>query len=115
MRMLPRIPAQREPSRIAILPISLSCDITSGVWSENDSVSTKIDIVNPIPPKHATANSIFQFAPSGMEPTLVLTAMKLARVIPMGLRRRRPWNFPRLTLHIPGVNWKMLIYEGSVI
>ena len=69
IRTLPRMPAQREPIRTATLPISRKRAITSGVWSPNERVSTKMDIVKPIPPRQATAISIGQVDFAGISPT----------------------------------------------
>ena len=69
MRTLPRIPAQREPIRTATLPMSRSLEVISGAWSPKDRVSTKIDIVNPMPPRQATAISMTQEAFAGISPT----------------------------------------------
>ncbi len=89
--------------------------VTSGIWSPNDRVSTKIDIVNPMPPRQATATSIAQEAFAGISPTRSLTAMRLAREIPTGFPRTRPRNTPMLTLPRAWSNWNTLKYDTSVI
>ena len=63
MRMLPNMAEQMEPRSTAIFPSDWRWQVTSGVRLENDRVSTKIDIVKPMPPRQATAKSIFQDAP----------------------------------------------------
>ena len=63
MRMLPKMAEQMEPRSTAIFPSDWRWQVTSGVRLENDRVSTKIDIVKPMPPRQATAKSIFQDAP----------------------------------------------------
>ena len=54
--------------RMAILPRSISPS------SVNASESTNSDIVNPIPPKQATANNINHEEPCGISATRALTA-----------------------------------------
>ena len=86
MRMEPRIPAHTEPMRTAILPASLRCWVTAGSMPAPPklSVSTKMDIVKPIPPRQATAKSIGHEALAGISPTLSLIARADAAVIPRG-------------------------------
>lgn len=101
-------PAQREPASTAILPNERRCIITSGANSPNDNVSTKIDIVKPIPPRHATAKSIFHEAPAGSSPTFSFIANQLANVIPTGFPNRSPKKIPIPTDPNSGENWKKL-------
>ena len=81
----PMMPAEREPNRTAILPAERSVSVALGSSAPNERVSTKMAIVNPMPPRHATANSIFHDAPSGMAPIFNLIAKNDANVIPSGL------------------------------
>lgn len=104
----PSIAEHSEPMSTAIFPISRSCCVVFSSSSLNDSVSTKIDIVNPIPPKHATANSILHVEFAGISPNFSLMAKKLAEVIPIGLPNNSPKNTPMLTLPISGEIWKIL-------
>ena len=46
-----------------------------------------------------------------MAPTLVLTARKLAKVMPRGLPSSKPRKTPMLTLPSSGENWVMLKYS----
>ena len=108
MRRLPRIPAEREPTRTAILPSDLRCEVISGVRSVNDRVSTKMDMVNPIPPRQATANNIFHDAPSGIAPIFSLKAIQLATVMPYGLPMSNPRKTPRPTEPRAGEYWNIL-------
>lgn len=94
MSRLPRSPAQSEPISTATLPMSRSIDVTSGVWLPNERVSTKMDIVNPIPPRQATAMSILHVAREGISPMRSLMAMKLANEIPSGFPMRSPRKIP---------------------
>ena len=106
----PRIPALSEASRTEILPEERSISVVSGGSSPKESVSTKMAMVKPIPPRQATAKSIFQEAPSGMAPTLLLMAIKEARVMPMGLPSKRPKKMPMPTKPTSsrGSAWNML-------
>ena len=105
--MEPKIPAESDPIRTAILPHERRCSVYCGK-SENERVSTKMLIVNPIPPRHATANSIFHDAFDGIAPIFHLMAMKLASEIPIGLPSSRPKNTPIPTEPISGLYWNIL-------
>lgn len=99
---------QSDPMSTAIFPISRSCCVVFSSSSLNDNVSTKIDIVNPIPPKHATANSIFHVELAGISPNFSFIANRLAKVIPIGFPNNKPKNTPILTLPKSGEIWNML-------
>src|SRR5574344_2431541 len=113
--MLPTIPAVMEANNIAIFPASLRLDIIWAGASPKERVSTNNDIVNPIPPRQATPNSIFQFELAGVSPNPVLTANQLANVIPSGLPSTNPKKMPIPTPPISGEYWNTLKYEGLVI
>ena len=106
----PMMPAEREPNRTAILPAERSVSVALGSSAPNERVSTKMAIVNPMPPRHATANSIFHDAPSGMAPILNLIAKNDANVIPSGLPNNKPKKIPIPTNPVPSIGrfWKML-------
>ena len=53
-----------------------------------------MDIVNPIPPMHATAANIFHEAPAGITARPVLTNSRLRRVIPSGFPIHKPNRMP---------------------
>ena len=90
IKRLPKIPAESDAAKMAILPKLRRCIITSGNWSPNDNVSTNIDIVKPMPPRHATAKSIFHEALLGISPTFNFIAIQLAMVMPIGLPNNNP-------------------------
>ena len=71
--------------------------------------------MKPIPPKQATASSIFHVAPSGMTAIFDLTANQLAAKMPNGLPTSSPKKTPMPTEPIAGEKWKMLMYSSEVI
>ena len=75
MSMLPSMPEDSDARSTAIFPLALIVSIIEGFNSPNESVSTKMDIVKPIPPRQATAKSIVQFEFAGFSPILHLMAM----------------------------------------
>ena len=90
---VPNTADANDPIRMAILPrLTISA-------SAKASVSTKIDMVNPIPPRQATAKSIFQPAPSGISASFVFTASQLASWLAV---KTKLAEMPE------GAGWKML-------
>ena len=55
---------------------------------------TKIDMVNPIPPRNETEISCFQFEPLGSLQMPVLTKMNVKSVIPIGFPKTSPRKMP---------------------
>ena len=96
-KALPIMAAHTEPASTAILPVARRLSISAGAWSLNDRVSTKMLIVNPIPPRQATAKNIGQVVPCGFSPILSFTQIRLKRVIPRGLPSMSPSMMPSPT------------------
>jgi len=87
----------------------------SGIHSTLSGVVIAMFIVNPIPPRQATAKSIFQPAPSGISASFVFTASQLARKIPSGLPTSNPKKMPVPTAPACGVTWKIRKYSSESI
>lgn len=105
--------ADAEAHSTAILPMLRSSVVTATLCSPNERVSTKIDMVNPIPPRQATAASLLHVAPEGISPTFILIANALARVMPKGLPNTSPSNTPNPTEPSSGEYPKGLVADKS--
>ena len=86
----PIIPAVKEESRMMNFALLII------IASSKASKVTKIDIVNPIPPKNPTANIDFQFKSLGSLQMPILTAKKLSAKIPRGFPTISPKAIPML-------------------
>ena len=85
---IPSIPAVSDEIKI----ISLELPIV--LVSLKANKVTKIDMVNPIPPRNETDIRFFQFDPLGSLQIFVLTKMNVNSTIPIGFPKTSPKKMP---------------------
>jgi hypothetical protein len=85
---IPRIPANRDEIKIMSFELSIVLE------SLNANKVTKIDMVNPIPPRKETDISCFQFDPLGSLQIPILTKINVNRTIPIGFPKTSPKKMP---------------------
>lgn len=88
----PIIPAKRDEMRMANLESLIR------VLSVKARMVTKIDIVNPIPPKIPTPNSLLQLVPGGLSANFSLMESQVKMKIPTGFPATSPNIIPKLAL-----------------
>ena len=87
---IPSNPAVSDEIKIISLELSIV------LVSLKANKVTKIDMVNPIPPRKETEISCFQFYPLGSLQIPVLTKMNVNNAIPKGFPRTSPRKIPRM-------------------
>lgn len=87
---IPRIPADRDEIKIISFELSIVLE------SLKANKVTKIDMVNPIPPRKETEMSCFQFDPLGSLQIPVLTKMAVNMTIPIGFPKTSPRKIPNV-------------------
>ena len=85
---IPSIPAARDEIKIISFELSIVLE------SLKANKVTKIDMVNPIPPRKETDINCFQFDPLGSLQIPIFMKMNVNSVIPIGLPRTSPRKIP---------------------
>lgn len=86
----PTIAAASEPSKILIFALCMISELSKA------KIVTKMDIVNPIPPRKPAPIICFQDTSLGSCDNPILTANALNRKMPSGFPTNKPTKIPKL-------------------